>query len=400
MPPRTKVPALGDTKLFEPIKIGRMDLKHRIIMAPLTRVRCPEHIPNSDVITYYSQRATPGGLLISEAAHISVMGGNFYGAPGIFTPEQLRAWKKVTSAVHAKGGYIYCQLWHIGRAAVPANLGGRKPHGPSANVIPNGKAWFTPVGPQPSVIAHAMTLEDIDNTVDDYVHAARTAIEAGFDGVEIHNANGYLLDQFLCDNINTRTDAYGGSPENRARLSLRVIDAIVAAIGADRVGIRFSPFSFYQGTFTSDIHRDYGHVIAETDKRQLAYIHLIGPEMDLTQAQEKKRAQLIKVAEKQGVSLDRFEEEFSLKPFKALIKNTLVVGNGSYDERYSGKGLEEGTMDAVAYGRMFISNPDFVERLRRGWELAPYNIATFYSPGPKGFVDYPEYEGKREDARL
>lgn len=332
------------------------------------------------------------------------MGGNFYGAPGIFTPEQLRAWRKVTDAVHAKGGYIYCQLWHIGRAAVPANLGGRKPHGPSANAIPNGKAHFTPVGTQPTVEAQAMTLEDIDNTVADYVHAAKTAIAAGFDGVEIHNANGYLLDQFLCDNINKRTDQYGGSVANRARFPLRVMDAIAEAIGADRVGVRFSPFSFYQGTFTSDIHRDYGYVVAEADKRGLAYIHLIGPEMDLTQAQEKKRAQLIKVAESQGVSLDRFEEDFSLKPFRKLVTKTPFMGNGSYDDRYSGKGLEEGVMDLVAYGRMFISNPDFVERMRNGWDLSPYNIGTFYTPGPKGYIDYPTYQelqkDKKEESRL
>lgn len=236
-----------------------------------------------------------------------------------------------------------------------------------------------------------MTEQEIEETVLDYVHAAKCAMEAGFDGVEIHNANGYLLDQFLCDNINVRTDKYGGSPENRARFPLRVLDAVCAAIGSERVGIRYSPFSSYQGTFTSDIFRDYGYVVSEADKRNLAYIHLIGPEMDLTQAQAKKKAELLKVAAAQGVSVERFEEEFSLKPFREMVKNTVLVSNGSYDEKYGGKGLEEGTVDAVAYGRMFMSNPDFVERLRNGWELTMYDIPTFYQGGEKGYTDYKTY---------
>ncbi|KAI5820454.1 hypothetical protein BZA77DRAFT_78595 [Pyronema omphalodes] len=379
---------LADTKLFTPLKLGSITLKHRVIMAPLTRVRSPEHIPDENVLEYYKQRASDGGLIISEASHISVMGGNYHGAPGVFTPEQKRAWKKITDAVHAKGGYIYCQLWHIGRAAHPDCLGGRKPLAPSAGKIENGAVFFTAKGPQPYTEAAEMTLEDIKDTIEDYVHAAKLCIEAGFDGVEIHNANGYLLDQFICDNINKRTDQYGGSVENRARLTLEVTDAVCAAIGADKVGIRFSPFGFFQDTQTSDIIGHYGYAMQELDKRGLAYIHLIEPRQDLMGTEEAKVARLRQLAKERGQSEENL---LSIRPFRDIVKNTVLLTNGCFNSENAVPTLEKDEADGIVYGRYFISNPDLPARLANGYELTPYNRDTFYSSGNEGYTDYPEY---------
>ncbi|KAF8534110.1 hypothetical protein BDD12DRAFT_919051 [Trichophaea hybrida] len=356
---------LASTKLFSPLKLGSITLKHRVIMAPLTRVRSPEHIPNENVVEYYRQRASEGG-------------GNYPGAPGVFTPEQRRAWKKVTDAVHEKGGFMYAQLWHVGRAAHPSSLGGRQPLAPSAGKISTGMAYFTPKGPQPYVEAREMTLSDIADTISDYVHAAKLCIEAGFDGIEIHNANGYLLDQFLCDNINHRTDSYGGSVENRARLTLEVTDAVAAAIGADRVGIRFSPFGFFQGTQTSDILGQYGYVMEQLDSRGLAYIHVIEPRQDLQASEDKKIQRLRDVAKSRGVSE---EDLLSIRPFREVVKNTPLLTNGGFNTTNVAPVVEKGEADGIVYGRYFISNPDLPERLAKGLELTPYNRDTFYSAG-------------------
>ncbi|KAI5841998.1 hypothetical protein BZA05DRAFT_449358 [Tricharina praecox] len=379
---------LENTKLFTPLTLGNITLKHRVVMAPLTRDRSPEHIPDDFVDEYYAQRASDGGLLISEATHISVMGGNYHGVPGIFTPEQKRAWKKTTDAVHKKGGFIYCQLWHIGRVAHPANMGGRTPLSSSATEIEGNVVYFTPKGPLPGVKAAEMTFEDIKITIEDYVHAAQTAIDAGFDGVEVHSANGYLLDQFLCDNINQRTDKYGGSIENRSRFPLEVTDAVIAAIGADRVGIRFSPFGFYQETKSSDIHGQYGHVMAECDKRGLAYVHLVEPRSDLMNSDSVKQQQLRELAKAQGKTE---EEMLTIKPFREILKNTPLITCGSFNAENSLQPLESNTADAIAYGRYFISNPDLPHRLAKGLEFTPYDRNTFYTTGREGYTDYPTY---------
>ncbi|KAF8451856.1 hypothetical protein BGX38DRAFT_1130622 [Terfezia claveryi] len=351
-------------KLFTPLKLGAIALKHRVIMAPLTRTRSPGGIPNEDVVKYYGQRASDGGLLISEATHISLMGGNYYHVPGIYTPEQIRAWKKVTDAVHKKGGYIFCQLWHVGRTTHPSNLQGLRPVAPS-DVKFSGKVSFTPDGPLDSVTPRPMTIEEIKNTIDDYVHAAKSAIAAGFEGVEIHGANGYLIDQFISSNINTRIDEYGGSVEKRAQFALDVVDAVIKAVGVERTGIRLSPFGFFQDTFTEDPVRDYGYVIEQLEKRRLAYVHLIEIRVDLEKSSPKKLATLIERAKDRGPKAMDVEQR-----------------------------MGSGEIDAAAYGRYFISNPDLPERLKHKKKLNMYDRDTFYAQGPKGYTDYPTWEEK------
>ncbi|RPA95208.1 FMN-linked oxidoreductase [Choiromyces venosus 120613-1] len=390
--PSTTNGSKANSKLFSPLKLGKMDLKHRIIMAPLTRTRSPEHIPDENVVEYYKQRASGGGLIITEATNISVMAGNYHDVPGIFTPEQIRAWKKVTDAVHAKGGFIYCQLWHTGRTTHPINLGGRTPLGPSATKLEGSMVHFTREGPKATVTPKEMTIEEIQDTISDYVHASKCAIAAGFDGVEIHAANGYLLNQFICDNINLRTDTYGGSTENRGRIVLEVVDEVAAAIGANRVGIRFSPFSFFQGTDTSDIHEHYGYVIEKVGQKGLAYVHLIEPRSELTMDVEEKEKRLIAIAKSKGVLDEDVEEYLTLKPFKKLLHGTPMLAAGGFDATNSKATVENGDAEGIVFGRYFISNPDIVDRLRNGWPLAHYDRNTFYRPGPAGYTDYPTYE--------
>ncbi|KAL7273132.1 hypothetical protein RUND412_004029 [Rhizina undulata] len=379
----------ADSKLFSPLQLGALKLKHRVILAPLTRVRSPEHIPGEYVAEYYKQRASDGGLLISEATHISVMGGNYTNVPGIFTPEQVRAWKKITDAVHSKGGLIVAQLWHVGRTTHPDNLGGRTPVAPSANICEGEMVYFVPKGPLPMVTPRELTTEEIKDTVSDYVHAAKLSIEAGFDGVELHGANGYLIDQFICDNINTRTDQYGGSVENRARFPLEVADAVAAAIGPERTGIRLSPFGNFQGTETSDIIGHYGYVMSELDKRGLAFVHLIEPRNDLRTTDEDKIERLKAKAKATGTPE---EDILSVKVFRRILKNTPLISCGSFNDKNSFAPVDHGEIDAIAYGRYFISNPDLPERLRKGLPLAPYDRNTFYAQGPQGYIDYPTYE--------
>ncbi|KAF8476250.1 hypothetical protein BDZ91DRAFT_674503 [Kalaharituber pfeilii] len=384
--------------LFTPLKLGSIRLKHRVIMAPLTRTRSPGGIPNDNVREYYEQRASDGGLLISEGTHISFMAGAYYGVPGIYTPEQIRAWKKVTDAVHRKGGYIFCQLWHVGRTTHPVNLGGLQPVGPSDVKLDKSIVLFTPKGPLETVTPRELTIEEIQDTIADYAHAAKSAIEAGFDGVELHGANGYLIDQFISSNINIRTDAYGGSVEKRARFAIEVVDAVVAAVGdPGRVGIRFSPFGIFQDTYTEDPIRDYGYVMQQLDNKGLAYVHLVEIRLDLATASPQKLATLKERAKARGV--EDVNEELSLKPFRKILKNTPVVGNGTYIRTPSepdavdvGERLSTGQIDAAAYGRYFISNPDLPERLRLGRELNKYDRMTFYSSTTEGYTDYPTWE--------
>jgi N-ethylmaleimide reductase len=273
----------------------------------------------------------------------------------------------------------------VGRTTHPDNLGGRLPVGPSANKSQEGMVFWTPKGPQPFVDAREMTQEDIDDTISDYVHAAKCAIAAGFDGVEVHAANGYLLDQFICDNINVRTDKYGGSTENRARFVIEVTDAVVAAIGADRVGIRFSPFGFFQGAQTSDIIAHYGYPISQLGTRGLAYIHLVEPRSDLFTSDEVKMNKLADVVKAHG----KADTVLSLRPFRDMATSTPLITCGSYDDTNASEPVESGDADAVAIGRWFISNPDLPERLAKGYPLTKYDRNTFYSQGREGYTDYP-----------
>ena len=276
-------------------------------------------------------------------------------------------------------------------------LGGRTPVSSSATKISRGYVGFTPQGALPYVESRALTIAEIAETVEDYAHAARTAIAAGFDGIEVHGANGYLLDQFQCDNINLRTDAYGGSVEKRARIVLEVVDAIAAAIGPGRTAIRTTPFAMFQETDASDIFAQYGYTFAELDKRGLSYIHICEPRADFISGESSKLDKLKAKAVRAGLPEDTF---LSIKPFRDILKKTVLVTNGAFDASNSVETIESGAADAVAYGRFYISNPDLPERLAKGYPLAKYDRATFYTAGNEGYLDYPTYAQESSPAKL
>ncbi|GJC77456.1 flavin oxidoreductase hxnT [Colletotrichum liriopes] len=413
----------ANNKLFSPLRLGRMNLEHRVIMSPLTRLRCPGSIPTPVVTEYYTQRATKGGLLITEGMHPSLMvrqfylsenAGGFYGVPGMFAPEH---WKKVTDAVHAKGAFMACQLWHVGRFAVSVSLGGRQPLSSSATNI----GYFNRNTPGrikvPHETAKPMTLQDIKDTIDDYVHAAKCAIEAGFDCVEIvgHNipwrkrleadetkasGNGYLLDQFLNSNVNFRTDAYGGNKENRARFTLEVLDAVIAAVGASRVSIRMSPWGTVWVPLDSDPIANFRYVLSEVDKRGIAYVCLIQPRADLL-LEEKTKWENMYTAIKEG-KVAATIGDLHLRHFQEVLEATPILANGSYDSNNCFEEVEKGQVDAITFGRWFISNPDLVEKLRLGRRLTKWNMATVYATEvvveSEGYTDYPFGEVEDSEA--
>ncbi|PMD33982.1 FMN-linked oxidoreductase [Hyaloscypha variabilis F] len=353
--------SIPDTrKLFTPLRIGTLTLSHRIIMSPLTRKRCPAGIPGPLVAEYYAQRATPGGLLISEGMMVSVMAGNMHGIPGMYTPEHIRGWKVVTDTVHAKGAYMACQLWHCGRFAVSVQLGGRQPLSSSATNIGVVNA-FTVKGRVPTETAKEMSGDDIKVTIEDHVHAAKCAVEAGFDVVEITAGNGYLCDQFLNSKVNLRTDDYGGSKENRARFTLELLDAIIAAIGPSKVALRFSPWGTVLMPLDADPISTFTYVLSEVEKRGIAYVCLTQPRTDLFLSEDVKRENLRKAVQ-EGSGYD---------------------GTNCFEE------VEKGELDAITFGRWFISNPDLVEKIRLGMELTERTIETTYADGPEGYTDYP-----------
>jgi len=337
-------------------------------MAPLTRFRATNtHVPSSLAAEYYSQRAsTPGTLIVTEATFISGKAGGYGNVPGIWSDEQIAGWKKVVDAVHAKGSFIYLQLWSLGRAADPAQLRREDPsfsYVSSSPITPAGKA----------VTPRAMTIPEIEEHVQLYSIAASNAVfKAGFDGVEIHGANGYLVDQFLQDVSNQRTDKYGGSIENRSRFALEVIDAVVDAVGASRTAIRFSPWSTFQGMGMKEVIPQFSHVV--TRIRDLhpsfSYIHLVEPRVD-------------------GVS-DR--AEIPIGHSNDFIRNIWaprpIISAGGYNPEIA-KDIAEKKGDLIAFGRSFIANPDLPLRIRDGISLATGDRSTYYTPGSRGYTDYP-----------
>lgn len=366
------------SRLFEPLVVGNMKLQHRIAMAPLTRFRSSdEHVPITPLMAeYYAQRAsTPGTLLISEATFISPTASGYDNAPGIWNDAQVAAWRKITDAVHAKGSYIVCQLWHLGRASIPANLereSGLSVRGPSAVPMPDDG----------SPVPVPLTIDDIKQTVRDYASAARNAIAAGFDAVEIHSANGYLPDQFLQDNSNKRDDAYGGSVENRSRFTVEVAEAVIAAVGTERTGIRLSPWSVFQGMRMADPVPQFTDVVRKLSALRLAYLHLVESHVEGNKTVDTKEA---------PDSLD-----FAVNAWEGpvLIAGRLNTQRAKdlVEKRYKGR-------DVVAtFGRYFISTPDLVFRVREGIELNRYNTDTFYlKKSATGYLDYPfskEFEAK------
>lgn len=352
------------TDLFSPVKLGGIALSNRVVMAPLTRNRAGEGgVPQEMNMKYYEQRAS-AGLIITEATPISPMGHGYPLLPGIYTDAQIAGWKKVTDAVHAKGGKIVIQLWHVGRISHPSLLNGETPVAPSA-IKPVGQA-FTFQGLVDYVTPRALEVSELPGIVADYVQAAKNALKAGFDGVEVHSANGYLLDQFLRDGSNQRTDRYGGSFENRARLLMEVTKAVVDAIGSDKVGLRLSPVNPFNDMKDSNPQAIFNYVTEQLNQFNLAYLHVV----------------------EGGIHGGGVADPFDFVAMRKLCKSSYIA-NLSYDKARGNTAIASGHADAVAYGVPFIANPDLVERLRQDAPLNAADASTFYGGSEKGYTDYP-----------
>ncbi|KAI9829496.1 MAG: Chanoclavine-I aldehyde reductase fgaOx3 [Sarea resinae] len=363
------------SKLFAPLKVGDAQLQHRLVMAPLTRFRAEDnHVPQLPLSKeYYEQRASvPGTLLITEATFIAPQAGGYPNVPGIYNADQIKAWKEITDAVHAKGSYIYLQLWALGRAAYPAVL---KAEGDydlvSSSAVPMEEGAPTP---------RALTEEEIKSFIGYYTQAAKNAVEAGFDGVEIHSANGYLIDQFLQDNSNKRTDGWGGSIEKRARFCLEITKSVVDAIGSKRTGLRLSPWSPFQGMRMADPIPQFSYVIKELKKFNLSYLHLVNSRMsgggdNLVNKDRDSTPEQIDFAVDIWANQSPVIVAGGFKPDTA--KTTV-------DEEFADHDV------AVAFGRYFIANPDLPYRIQHGIDLVPYNRDTFYkTKSADGYTDYP-----------
>lgn len=350
--------------LFSPAKLGSIALKNRMVMAPLTRNRAGEGgVPQDLNVTYYEQRAS-AGLIVTEATPISLMGHGYPALPGIYTDAQIAGWKKVTDAVHAKGGKIVIQLWHVGRISHPSLLNGELPVAPSA-IKPAGKA-FTYKGLVDYVEPRALDASELPAIVQDYVHATQCALKAGFDGVEIHAANGYLLDQFMRDGSNTRTDNYGGSFENRARLLLEVTKAVVETAGADKVGIRISPVNPFNDMHDSNPQALFNYVTEQLNQFNLAYLHAV----------------------EGGIHGGGKADAFDFDQMRKLYKGAYMA-NLSYDKARGNAAIASGHADVIAYGVPFIANPDLVERYKTDATLNEADSKSFYGGTEKGYTDYP-----------
>ncbi len=359
--------------LFTPLQLGALTLSNRIVMAPLTRMRAgmPGNIPTALNATYYRQRAT-AGLIVTEATPISATGHGYFHTPGIHTPAQAEGWKLVTDAVHQAGGKIFLQLWHVGRQSHnDLQPGGALPVAPSA-IASGGQSPVAPGIFKTQPVPRALETTEIPTLVDDYRHAAALAQIAGFDGVEIHAANGYLLEQFLSDHANVRTDRYGGSLANRARLLLEVTAAVTAVWSGERVGIRLSPANTFGGIQHKDRLGTYRHVVNELNPFKLAYLHLVEP----------------RVAG--NSDLDTFDDTLSSHHFRELISgDTRLISAGGHSRASGVQTVESGQADAVAYGRQFIANPDLVARLATDAPLNSYDRTSFYGGAGQGYIDYP-----------
>ena len=367
------------SKLFSPVRIGAIDLAHRVVLAPLTRMRAdlPGNVPNTLMAAYYGQRASPGGLMITEATFISPAGNGGYASPGIVTDAQVAGWRKVVDAVHANGATILLQLWHVGRQShVDLQPNRHAPIAPSA--IKAEVRALLASGPAIGSMPRAIELSEISGLVDEYRRAAQRAKEAGFDGVEVHGANGYLIDQFLQDNSNRRTDAYGGSIGNRTRFLIEVLEAVISVWGSGRVGVRIGPSNKFGGMGDSMPDVTFPYVARAIARFGLAYLHIIEPRVT------------------GNVSDDT-------PPVAAGLLRPLfggpVIAAGGFDAAGAEAILAKGEADLVAFGRHFLANPDLPERLRRDLPLNPYDRSTFYYGGEKGYADYPAYEtGRRHEA--
>lgn len=365
--------------LFSTLRVGAHQLRHRIVMAPLTRMRAwqPGNIPNEMNARYYAQRASAGGLLVTEATQISQRGRGYPGTPGIHSPEQVAGWRLVTEAVHDKGGLIFLQLWHVGRISHRSHQpDGGLPIAPSA-VKPAGNAFTASRERAPFETPREIRLDEIPSLIGEYREGARSALAAGFDGVELHGANGYLIDQFLRDGTNKRTDRYGGSFENRARFLLEVLDTVGEVFGVERVGIRLSPLGTFNDMSDSDPVDMFGYVLRELEQKSIAYVHLIEARAD-------------EHAPDETMVLDS-----GAAPTAALFRpfySGTLIGAGGFTRESAEEAVAAGTVEAVAFGKLFIANPDLPMRFRLNTVLNAYDHETFYGGGSKGYTDYPTLE--------
>jgi N-ethylmaleimide reductase len=365
--------------LFAPVKIGPYQLAHRVVMAPLTRMRAekPSLAPRPLNAEYYAQRATPVGLIIAEASPVVATGFGNPGVPGIYTDAQIAGWRKIVDAVHAKGGVIFLQLWHVGRVSHSSfQPGGMLPVAPSAVAISTEFKAMTADGKLVDYeTPRALETSEIPAMVDAYRQGAKNALNAGFDGVEIHGANGYLIEQFLQSRSNLRSDQYGGSIENRVRFLMEVTQAAIDVWGADRVGVRLSPYGIANGSGEANPMPLYSHAIKSLDKLGLAYLHFIEP---------------------RSSGAGRAEVNHQNVPSAMVLYRPMwsgkLISAGGFTGETADAAIAAGHADAIAFGRIFISNPDLPRRLQHGHPLTPYNRATFYGGEEKGYTDYPAHD--------
>ncbi|USD62652.1 alkene reductase [Vibrio sp. SCSIO 43140] len=360
--------------MFQPIQLGSLTLKNRIVMPPMTRSRAsqPGNAANDMMAEYYAQRAS-AGLIVAEGTQISPMGQGYAWTPGIYSQEQIAGWKKVTDAVHAKDGAIFAQLWHVGRVTHPDNIGGEQPISSSALKAENVKVFVDNGTNEPGFVdvvePRAMTKQDIKDVVEQYRQAALNAVEAGFDGIELHGANGYLINQFIDSEANNRHDEYGGSIENRLRFLDEVVAAVVDAIGADKVGVRLAPFTSLNGTVDKTPVETYTAAARVLNKHNVVYMHIA--EVDWDDAPD------------------------TPAEFKTAVREAYqgtIIYAGRYNQEKAEQALAGGLADMVGFGRPFISNPDLPNRIKHGYPLAEHNPNTLFGGNEVGLLDYPEYQ--------
>jgi N-ethylmaleimide reductase len=354
-------------QLFDPFDLSGLTLPNRMVMAPMTRTRASEDgRPLPLMMEYYVQRAS-AGLIVTECTQVSDQGHGIIRAPGLHRQDQLDAWRPIVDGVHAAGGRIFCQLWHCGRVSHPDIRNGALPVAPSA-VAASG-SFYLPTGPAEFPVPRVLGGEEISGIIDDFRQAAANAKAAGFDGVELHGAFGYLPDQFLQDGTNQRSDAYGGSVPNRARLLLEVVEALAGVWGVERVGVKLSPSNRFYGMFDSDARTTFGHVIGALDAMRVAYVHLMEPNAG-------------------DLATGTVQIEHVAETFRPAITVPLIA-NGSFDRQKAQAALDEGTADLVSFGVPFVANPDLPRRFQQDAPLNTPDPSTFYGEGPKGYTDYP-----------
>lgn len=358
------------SSLFSPVQLGSLALTNRIVMPPMTRSRAKNGCANEMMAQYYAQRAE-AGLIVAEGTQISALGAGYAWTPGIYTQDQIQGWKLVTDAVHAKGGKIFVQLWHVGRVTHLSNTNGVQPISSSAQAA-KGVKVFIDEEDQPNFVdcsmPRAMTHDDIKAVREEYYQAALNALEAGFDGVELHAANGYLVNQFIDSDANLRTDEYGGSTENRLRFLGEVVDSLVSAVGKDKIGVRLAPFTCLNGTVDSDPEHTYIEAAKLLNQKGIAYIHIA--EVDWEDAPGTPTS---------------FKENL-----REAFKQTIILA-GRYNLERAQEALDKGYADMVAFGRPFVSNPDLVTRLQHDQPLAAHNPDTLFGGAEEGLTDYPRY---------